>query len=1601
MLAAFVGAAFAAPNVACMPSYTQRAGYGKAAINEATTVWGRAWNLNGNTTYVISFGDGTANVAGTATKASGDATRSDYIGTTHTFTSAGSKTITITVTDTTGTTSQTAVVRVLPSPTHYDRVDIAIEKGLLYLYNNVYQASSTAWYWQSNGDETGNGVTGFCTLAFEENGHSPFNDPVQDVYVYLLQRAHTQLLSHGSLQAISNHSDGIAVRASDSNGNGKGAIFLGRTYSDCAVANALMNPFKNAAQAQTTYIPAGSPFYNATGVYDTTHPYSYYDLIVDFTDTLLWSQGDGSLRGGFEYILTSSSGGRYDGSAQQWPSLAMTSARDVLGISTPQWWLDNGVAAEAALLTGGPTDGIDYQPGQTWRNMAKSAGALSVLKADGMDTATPGSFGANLITFVQNNWNNVGDTGSHHAGWASIWYAMYATKKGMALQGLKTITVGGNTIDWYADLSGWLLGNPNVVSSGVATSYRNTSNLYGQNANGSWTSNNSWVGGSPHADTGVSVLVLSNTLTSPPPVAVIAAIPVQSTSGPFSVQLDGSGSYNTDPTRVLVEYLWDFDSSDGLNWTTPDATGVNPTISPAYLHSVGTHTITLRVKDNSTPTPQYSTATATITVSAGSVPPVAVPTASNAFPGYNAQPGATITLDGSKSYSISGDLITKYDWDLNGDGTFGDATGVTTTFSVATAYTGQIGLKVTANGMTSLPVYVDVQISNSNLALGTVVATNVTPGTTGTFAIPVSNDVTSGLAYNNVTLQLYNGDPLHGGIALSDPSAVTQVSLGVGETKTVTMSNVVLNGAQVIYAYIDPLNTIPESSKNDNIAFCYGLLPQTITFNPLATHTQTDPDFNLTASADSGLTVSYVSSNTAVATIVNGNQIHIVGPGTSLITASQAGNTTYLAAQSVNQLLSISRFTQVITFPALATTSIGTADYSPGATSNDPNATITYVSSNPAVATIVAGQIHIVAAGNTNITASSGADTNYLAAADVVQPLTVVANALQSVTPPGNKTYKESEILTFTVNYLLPVTVTGTPYLSFLEGPTGTTVRHATYVSGSGTNVLTFQYTVVSADIDTDGIVIQSPLNQNGGTMNNTAGGAAPLSFTPPATPNVRIGGMIYFTSEVNNAPDTSTGAPVIGLWSAIRSGMVMASNGGLAFRAHLDLTAPGVTVDNFQGIWKSPLGTSASTVLVARTGSIAPDTGNALYDVLYQNPYINDAAQLTFVGALRVNSGTPAVTTNSDSCLWSELGGAGLHKVLREGEAVAGSTATAIAPQGWMTESNSAIGMTAFAVKLANGGSALVRATAAGAGTFTLSTIVKQGDAVPGIGTGPVGTFDIVSGNSSDPRMNPANGDVVFFSNVMQGSAPGDSGIFYQPAAGGALVAVMRNGQATPQVNGDSFTYLDRPSYSSSTVFFRGFMLLGGQGIWKGTNLSSPLVTLVAKSNDTGLPGIPAGSKLWTLWAPFSNINGKVTFRATLMDAASAETRAIVTDTDGTLKVIAKAGDAAPGTGGTFVNFDNPVIGDGDQVVFTAAVSDGTIGIWRQAAGGGALSSIMKIGDTVNTSGGPEIISSIIIPGGASSDRLSEVKTVDAAGRVLVHATYQSGKTGILLTAP
>ena len=96
----------------------------------------------------------------------------------------------------------------------------------------------------------------------------------------------------------------------------------------------------------------------------------------------------------------------------------------------------------------------------------------------------------------------------------------------------------------------------------------------------------------------------------------------------------------------------------------------------------------------------------------------------------------------------------------------------------------------------------------------------------------------------------------------------------------------------------------------------------------------------------------------------------------------------------------------------------------------------------------------------------------------------------------ANGNYKLGDTLTVQVTLSEAVTVSGTPQLT-LE--TGATDRVINYTSGSGTNTLTFSYTVQAGDLSGDlDYLGTGALALNGGSIRDAAGNDATLTLATP-----------------------------------------------------------------------------------------------------------------------------------------------------------------------------------------------------------------------------------------------------------------------------------------------------------------------------------------------------------------------------------------------------------------------------------------------------------------------------------------------------------------------
>lgn len=101
-----------------------------------------------------------------------------------------------------------------------------------------------------------------------------------------------------------------------------------------------------------------------------------------------------------------------------------------------------------------------------------------------------------------------------------------------------------------------------------------------------------------------------------------------------------------------------------------------------------------------------------------------------------------------------------------------------------------------------------------------------------------------------------------------------------------------------------------------------------------------------------------------------------------------------------------------------------------------------------------------------------------------------------SVAVPADNTYGVGDGLTFAVNYSENVTVdttNGTPRIGLTVG---SETRYADYISGSGTDTLNFQYTVLLNDEDTNGVVLDTSIDTNGGSIVDDADLSAEVSLS-------------------------------------------------------------------------------------------------------------------------------------------------------------------------------------------------------------------------------------------------------------------------------------------------------------------------------------------------------------------------------------------------------------------------------------------------------------------------------------------------------------------------
>jgi YD repeat-containing protein len=196
------------------------------------------------------------------------------------------------------------------------------------------------------------------------------------------------------------------------------------------------------------------------------------------------------------------------------------------------------------------------------------------------------------------------------------------------------------------------------------------------------------------------------------------------------------------------------------------------------------------------------------------------------------------------------------------------------------------------------------------------------------------------------------------------------------------------NGSVITYTYDNAGNLITRSVATT-------LTAQTITFGALSNQPYGTAAFPVSATASSGLTVSFASTTATVCT-VSGSTVTLVAVGTCTIQATQTGTANYGAATPVNQSFQVTKEIQNITFGMLSNQTLESSPPPLSATASS-GLGVTFSSNTLPVCTVSGVNITLAAVGICSITASQNGNATYNAATPVTQTFTVSTTGIQPV----------------------------------------------------------------------------------------------------------------------------------------------------------------------------------------------------------------------------------------------------------------------------------------------------------------------------------------------------------------------------------------------------------------------------------------------------------------------------------------------------------------------------------------------------------------------------------------------------------------------------
>jgi hypothetical protein len=287
------------------------------------------------------------------------------------------------------------------------------------------------------------------------------------------------------------------------------------------------------------------------------------------------------------------------------------------------------------------------------------------------------------------------------------------------------------------------------------------------------------------------------------------------------------------------------------------------------------------------------------------------------------------------------------------------------------------------------------------LNIGEVIHTTDAPVLAGTPTLlqltqqPSSGAV--GSPIGNVAVQVEDAS---GNLVSGSTAAVTMASSPAGVAGTLTV-NAIGGIATFTNLVFNAVNSYKLTASASGLTSATGSAiqitkgSQTIAFASLPNQPIVALPFAVSATATSGLPVSFASATKPICT-VSGNIVTLVAVGQCSIHASQAGNTNYLPATPVTQSFQVTKASQSIAFGPLSNQPFGTPPFGVAATASS-GLPVAFASTTTTICTVSGDAVTLVAIGHCTIRATQAGNADYTAATPVSQSFQVTKGS-QTIT---------------------------------------------------------------------------------------------------------------------------------------------------------------------------------------------------------------------------------------------------------------------------------------------------------------------------------------------------------------------------------------------------------------------------------------------------------------------------------------------------------------------------------------------------------------------------------------------------------------------------